>query len=56
MKKRLLKFIRHLRDSDALYFWSNLEDNHPILYEVVQCGVLILASVSLVLNIIIRFS
>lgn len=55
MKKRILKFIRYLRESDILYFWANLEDNHPIIYEVVQFGVLILACVSLILNIIITF-
>ena len=53
MKKSIWKFIRHLKESDALYFWANLEDNHPIVYEVVQFGVLILAAVSLVLNIVV---
>lgn len=31
-------------------FWQRLEENHPVLYEVIQWGILALAVVSIALN------
>ena len=36
--------------------WQRLEENHPVLYEVIQWGILAIASTALVIDIIVLIS
>ena len=48
------KFIDRMSECKIFSFWHRLEENHPIIYELVQIGIMLMYLAALIIGIITK--